>query len=200
MPHPAIVRVTDSSRTRSLRFKPRVARTGSALVQHFILRGARTKPVRHRGTQYDRRSASSTNYDLSIFRIFSITERLKLELYRRLLQLNEHAALHQSERKISTSAYIGTSPALWADMEIAKCKRRFALHSKKWKGTSINGDRTRTKQQVCPEGRLPASALSALIVPRHVLGGSGFQAPSDTLRIAGIGVGGMGRRLHQGLQ
>jgi predicted dehydrogenase len=43
-----------------------------------------------------------------------------------------------------------------------------------------------------------ASALSALIVPRHVLGGRGFQAPSDTLRIAGIGVGGMGRRYIKG--
>lgn len=30
------------------------------------------------------------------------------------------------------------------------------------------------------------------IVPRHVLGGPGFLAPSDTLNIAGIGVGGMG--------
>ena len=30
------------------------------------------------------------------------------------------------------------------------------------------------------------------IVPRHVLGGPGFVAPSDKLRVAGIGVGGMG--------
>jgi hypothetical protein len=30
------------------------------------------------------------------------------------------------------------------------------------------------------------------IVPRHVLGGKGFIAPSDKLRIAGIGVGGKG--------
>ena len=43
-----------------------------------------------------------------------------------------------------------------------------------------------------------AAALGALIVPRHVLGGTGFQAPSDTIRIAGIGVGGMGRRYLQG--
>ena len=34
-----------------------------------------------------------------------------------------------------------------------------------------------------------ASAASAMIVPRHVLG-RGRQAPSDTLNIAGIGVGG----------
>ena len=31
------------------------------------------------------------------------------------------------------------------------------------------------------------------IVPRHVLGGPAYQAPSDTLNIAGIGVGGMGK-------
>jgi len=30
------------------------------------------------------------------------------------------------------------------------------------------------------------------LVPRHVLGGSGYTAPSDKLNIAGIGIGGMG--------
>ena len=30
-------------------------------------------------------------------------------------------------------------------------------------------------------------------MPRHVLGGTGYQAPSDTFNIAGVGVGGMGR-------
>lgn len=35
-------------------------------------------------------------------------------------------------------------------------------------------------------------ATGFTIVPRHVLGGVGFKAPSDTLNIAGIGVGGMG--------
>jgi predicted dehydrogenase len=42
-----------------------------------------------------------------------------------------------------------------------------------------------------------AAGFGALIVPRHVLGGAGYQAPSDTLRIAGVGVGGMGRRYIQ---
>ncbi|HZT36487.1 MAG TPA: Gfo/Idh/MocA family oxidoreductase [Bryobacteraceae bacterium] len=42
---------------------------------------------------------------------------------------------------------------------------------------------------------LPGAA--AMIVPRHVLGGQGRQAPSDTLNIAGVGVGGMGRRYLQ---
>ena len=36
------------------------------------------------------------------------------------------------------------------------------------------------------------SALAATVVPRHVLGGPGYQAPSDTLNIAAIGAGGMG--------
>ena len=37
-----------------------------------------------------------------------------------------------------------------------------------------------------------AAAAGLFIVPRHVLGGKGFVAPSDTLHIAGIGVGGKG--------
>ena len=36
------------------------------------------------------------------------------------------------------------------------------------------------------------AALSFMIVPRHVLGGAGFIAPSERLNIAGIGAGGMG--------
>lgn len=42
---------------------------------------------------------------------------------------------------------------------------------------------------------LKGSALATAglsVVPRHVLGGSGYQSPSDTLNIAGIGVGGRG--------
>lgn len=35
-------------------------------------------------------------------------------------------------------------------------------------------------------------ALGAMILPRHVLGGRGFQAPSATLNIAIVGAGGMG--------
>ncbi len=37
-----------------------------------------------------------------------------------------------------------------------------------------------------------AAATAFTIVPRNVLGGSGYVAPSDKLNIAGIGVGGMG--------
>lgn len=36
------------------------------------------------------------------------------------------------------------------------------------------------------------AAASVSIVPRHVLGGVGYKAPSDKLNIAGVGVGGMG--------
>lgn len=43
-----------------------------------------------------------------------------------------------------------------------------------------------------------AAALAPLIVPRHVLGGAGFQAPSDKLRIAAVGVAGMGRNYLAG--
>ncbi len=37
-----------------------------------------------------------------------------------------------------------------------------------------------------------AASAGFMIVPRHVLGGKGFVAPSDQVRIAGIGVGGRG--------
>jgi hypothetical protein len=36
------------------------------------------------------------------------------------------------------------------------------------------------------------SSAAVSIVPRFVLGGNGFVAPSDTLYVAGIGVGGKG--------
>jgi predicted dehydrogenase len=45
-----------------------------------------------------------------------------------------------------------------------------------------------------------AAGMAAMVVPRRVLGGSGYQAPSDTLNIAGVGVGGMGRRYIQGCE
>jgi len=42
-------------------------------------------------------------------------------------------------------------------------------------------------------------AAGAMIVPRHVLGGRGYQAPSDTLNIAIVGAGGMGAQNAQQL-
>src|SRR5512137_2679104 len=44
-----------------------------------------------------------------------------------------------------------------------------------------------------------AAAASLAIVPRRVVGGQGYIAPSDTLTKAVIGVGGMGRG-HMGYQ
>ncbi len=41
-------------------------------------------------------------------------------------------------------------------------------------------------------GTATAAAFGAMVVPRHVLGGPGYQAPSDTLNIAAVGAGGMG--------
>src|ERR1039457_2359906 len=38
-----------------------------------------------------------------------------------------------------------------------------------------------------------AAGLAPLVVPRHVLGGQGYQAPCDKLAIAAVGVAGMGR-------
>jgi predicted dehydrogenase len=37
------------------------------------------------------------------------------------------------------------------------------------------------------------AAAAFMIVPRHVLGGAGYVAPSDRVNVAGIGVGGIGR-------
>lgn len=42
-------------------------------------------------------------------------------------------------------------------------------------------------------------ALGGMIVPRHVLGGPGHQAPSDTLNVAIVGAGGMGAENAQAL-
>lgn len=50
--------------------------------------------------------------------------------------------------------------------------------------------------QVSRRGFIKGAAITTAaftIVPRHVLGGPAYQAPSDTLNIAGIGVGGMGK-------
>jgi len=41
-------------------------------------------------------------------------------------------------------------------------------------------------------GRSAVTAAGFMIIPRHVLGGTGYKAPSDTLNIGSIGVGGKG--------
>lgn len=47
-------------------------------------------------------------------------------------------------------------------------------------------------------GAAALGGLAPLTVPRHVLGGQGYQAPSDTLRIAAVGIGGMGQNYLAG--
>src|SRR5271157_213281 len=49
-----------------------------------------------------------------------------------------------------------------------------------------------------PRRTVLAASLAPLVVPRHVLGGPGYQAPSDTLTIAAVGIGGMGRNYLDG--
>ncbi len=56
--------------------------------------------------------------------------------------------------------------------------------------------RTDTSQSLPRRDFLRTSALAAAgltIVPRHVLGGQGYTAPSDLVNVAGVGIGGMGR-------
>jgi len=48
----------------------------------------------------------------------------------------------------------------------------------------LQGRRTFIKQTA-------AAATAFVVVPRHVLGGPGYKAPSDKLNIASIGAGGM---------
>lgn len=45
-----------------------------------------------------------------------------------------------------------------------------------------------------------AVASAAIIVPRNVLGGNGFVAPSDKVNLAGIGVGGVGKSYLENLE
>ncbi|HSQ79044.1 MAG TPA: twin-arginine translocation signal domain-containing protein, partial [Candidatus Bathyarchaeia archaeon] len=56
-----------------------------------------------------------------------------------------------------------------------------------------------TRREFVRTGAVAAAAASLAIVPRRVLGGQGYVAPSDTLTKAVIGVGGMGRG-HMGYQ
>jgi predicted dehydrogenase len=59
-------------------------------------------------------------------------------------------------------------------------------------------DSSRTRREFVADGaKLAAGAalgavVNPMIVPRHVLGGPGYQAPSDTLNVAVVGFGGQG--------
>jgi len=62
------------------------------------------------------------------------------------------------------------------------------MSSKKEKTISDIHGKSMSRRSVLGAGL----AAAPLIVSRHVLGGPAYQAPSDTLRIAAVGVGGMG--------
>ena len=49
-----------------------------------------------------------------------------------------------------------------------------------------------SRRSFLQKSAIAAGAFS--IVPRHVIGGAGFVAPSDTVNVGIIGVGGMGMR------
>jgi hypothetical protein len=56
-------------------------------------------------------------------------------------------------------------------------------------------DKANSKTENSRRNFIKTTALAAagfMIVPRHVLGGPGFLAPSDRLQLAGIGAGGKG--------
>ena len=55
----------------------------------------------------------------------------------------------------------------------------------------LNNDAAQSRRNFLKNTSLAAAGF--MIVPRHVLGGPGFIAPSDRLVIAGVGVGGKGR-------
>jgi predicted dehydrogenase len=54
-----------------------------------------------------------------------------------------------------------------------------------------SGTKNLTRREFLKNSAVAAAAFS--IVPRHVLGGTGYTAPSDTLYIAAVGTGGEGR-------
>src|SRR5438045_9095467 len=53
----------------------------------------------------------------------------------------------------------------------------------------MTGKKVTRRQFVADAGKI---GLGVMIVPRHVLGGVGYQAPSDTMNFAVVGFGGMG--------
>src|SRR4030042_3058941 len=64
------------------------------------------------------------------------------------------------------------------------------------KGNTRNNDAISRRDFLSATG---AAAAAFTIVPRHVLGGPGYTAPSDMIHIAGIGVGGRGGSDIQGI-
>src|ERR1700676_1928105 len=77
----------------------------------------------------------------------------------------------------------------------SRCRYRlkrtdFITHFRGSGGLHRSGKSSISRRKFLADSAVTAAAFS--IVPRHVLG-RGFVPPSDTLNIAGVGVGGMGR-------
>src|SRR5208337_3811800 len=49
-----------------------------------------------------------------------------------------------------------------------------------------------TRRELLEKSTLATAAATLTIVPRHVLGGAGYVAPSEKMNIAGVGLGDMG--------
>ena len=62
------------------------------------------------------------------------------------------------------------------------------MKTKKEKGNSLKDEISRRTFL----GGAAATAATVLVVPRHVLGGPGYKAPSDRLNVACVGIGGKG--------
>ena len=60
----------------------------------------------------------------------------------------------------------------------------------KHEGQSASNTEALSRRQFISQAAAATAAFT--IVPRHVLGGAGYTAPSDKLNIAGIGIGGQG--------
>ncbi len=64
--------------------------------------------------------------------------------------------------------------------------------------TNPSGEKKKISRRTFMGGAVAAAGTAFTIVPRHVLGGPGHQAPSDTVNVAGVGVGGMGKNNVRG--
>lgn len=60
----------------------------------------------------------------------------------------------------------------------------------------MTGKKVTRRRFVSDTGKI---GLGVMIVPRHVLGGVGYQAPSDTINFAVVGLGGMGKENAEAL-
>ena len=102
-----------------------------------------------------------------------------------------------TEQIIAALAYVVETPdvAVYVDAEHFCVKTRGVQDENSSTVTlSVGGifaeDSSDTRREFLKYGSIAATGF--FIVPRHVLGGNGYQSPSDTINIGGIGVGGKG--------